>query len=250
MGNWPAQSIQLVWFTPSSRKNRAAELFAELLEQECDSSQENKSPNPANPSFSTATGRAGTLVFDVTSSPGRIDYFVRPFELDPTSLELPTIADVVEQINKVSQRATAVSQSISDVNRVALIVNLIKKTETIAEANAAVAAAFGGLAGIPVASDLVLQLNARRKFKTVDDLQMNRLLRFSAAGFQRMAIAAGGSQPLPLSEEIFAASEMIDVNTVPGIRIFTNPELVTIWGELRDEALRLRAANGVEGLSQ
>lgn len=247
MSNWDAMSIQIVWFAADARHADAATIYNSILGVTPDSFQKNKTPTPAAPLLSSASGTLDNLAYELTVQVGRVDLHARPVT-DVGVDEFETISEPEKVINDLASRAAKTGTGLRGVNRLALVTLLVSPAASHVEANQHSAALFGVELPRHDVSDLMFQINLRKPVDGVANLTMNRLLKFGVAAFQAVTVELGSQTVVPHSVQTFAASLTIDVNTVPRLNPLSEAEQATVWTTLAKEAIALRANGSLGGL--
>lgn len=249
MTAWNAQSILLIWFTHASNSVKASVVFESVFGHEAETTQTNRAPNPAAPFLSVAAGTEQGVQFQVMVLPGRVDISVASV---PEAPDADTeIADTAGLLSKLVDGAIAVSGTIADVYRQAIVLNLQQRASDLVVALASLEVNIDGVE-FDDALDVSVQINKRKAVETLPDVSMNRLMRVSTAVAQQISVTMGNglpSVPVNVGEEVAFSVMAIDLNTVPTGRIFSPDEQSSIWKEFAQEALRLRSVGNLKALN-
>lgn len=249
MSLWESQSIQFVWFLSSNDEIKTNDVFESLMGEEPVSFQRNKAPNPANPFLAIANGPIDGSEATLQLQPGRMDLVITPSASVLDSAEvgvatIPTISTCKRVLAGLPQMALKVPCV-----RLALVLNLLKPAENVDEARLVIEQMISQKPKFDDYSDLMFQINRRKSYPELDKLAVNRLLRFHVTAFQSVMMTNHhGAHSTSFSRENFAASMMVDVNTVPDGRLFASDDFVTIFSTLAEEALRIGAVGAVSAL--
>lgn len=230
MGEWRAANLQFVWFVADTAELSPSKLFTTIAGVEPESVQSNKLPRPNNPYLGVAEAPIDALQHRLTIQPGRVDYFVQsalegengpPLIAGPEKL-LPALANGVRKVEIPALR-------------LALVVNLLRIEASMAAASKTINSLVGNPIKFEDATDISFQVN---RPKSIENTQINRLLRYSVGMFQvlQFAMNPGMIQSPPPALPTFAANALGDFNTVPGETIFKAGELKPIWDILISEA--------------
>lgn len=242
MSNWGAASIQLVWFTGEARHKDASAIYELVAGEEAETVQTSRSPSPANPFLSVAAGTVSGRHMRATVQAGRIDLIVEPVAKDgpPQFMD-----DTAEWMDRLVRAARDPSLDFPTVNRLALVLNLGVSVGSYTQGFSLINEKLGGAIPFNDGSDFMLQVNRRAE---IDDIIINRLLRFNISGIQQVQFAFGIPAVIPFSTEIYVNMFMIDVNILPTTRAIDQVEQSRIWKVLLNEAVRLREAGNLEAL--
>lgn len=213
-GMWKATSVQMAFFVSTSTAIDAEKLYTDAYGVEPNSAQKNRVVSPTNPILSQALGSDDDLQYIIQVQPGRVDFFVTPAEKPEKSVD--PYANLIETrhgLSMLMQAAENCAEQLASL-RVAIIANLAEPVSSYQEGSAKVAEMIGTALPLSDGSDIQFQWNVPIAWDR--DYRINRLLRVAILGFQQVAFQNAVGQPLiPISEEKFATSLMIDVNTVP-----------------------------------
>ncbi len=216
------QNIQFVLFKTDVAGERASTLYSKFVATEPDSTQTNRSPSPAAPHLTTASGVHAERFCNVQVMPGRVDFFVthpdRP-QSGPWAWKLEEGITILEE--SAGSLAERVLPTFGRTVRVAVIVTLLRNCPSQTEANATILERVGieALAG---AMDIAVQFS-RRSPSVVKGFTLNRLLRFATSTSRELLVSADGMAQSFASHERHLATLQVDLNTVPtGVEIDRN----------------------------
>lgn len=239
--------VQFVWFASDARRLQAQDVFSSIFGREADSFQVNRNPTVAAPHLSAASGVFDGLACQLLVQASRIDLVVQAHSEEDEGRP-PLIGDTTGVVERISQQVGVVSDQLHEVNRLALVLNLIKPADSHRHANQLIAPKFDlSLRDFDV-TDLSFQLNVRKKLAS--EITLNRLLKFGVASFQSLMIDATSQVISSGSVNNFGASLSVDVNTVPMFPPITPSAQHQLWQEIASEALSLRASGELKGLWQ
>jgi hypothetical protein len=210
------------------------------------STNRNSAPTQANPRFSSASGEPNGVAFEIGVQFGRIDLVVqRPASDGQVGPELFT--DTPALLGDLIAKVKRLTGTVPNVNRLALVLQLGNFAGSHPKCTHLVNQSIGNAVNFEGISDLMLQVNRRFKAPDATELEMNRLLRFSVLQIQQVFLDAARAT-MAGTQEVFMASFMVDLNTVPTTRVIEVAEQDKIWDTLAAEALRLRDVGSIEGL--
>ncbi|MFO1104635.1 MAG: hypothetical protein U1E34_00940 [Amaricoccus sp.] len=248
MSDWNAASVQVVWFSADAHGLDASDLFATMAGAPAISTNHNSAPTPANPRFSSASGELNGVAFEIGVQFGRIDFVVqRPASDGQIVPEL--FADTPALLTDTIVKVKRLTGTVPSVNRLALVLQLGNFAGSHPKCTQLVNQSIGNAVDYEGISDLMLQVNRRFKATDTTELEMNRLLRFSVLQIQQVFLDAARAT-MAGTQELFMASFMVDLNTVPTTRAIDVAEQNRIWDTLAAEALRLRDVGSIEGLGE
>lgn len=229
-----SQSIQLVWFIPSTEGVKADVLFEAIFDEDPANVQKNKVPSPANPFLSVASGAVSKFMAQVQVQPGRVDLVLSGLPNGNDS-SLPLL-DTAESVAAIEDRLSAAADALPICLRVALVGNLHAPTASAVEASKKIIDQIGINLPFSDFSDFSFQLNRR---KTINGIELNRLVRFSVAAFQQFMITVNNGNSMPVTLEEHGAALAIDINTVPNGAIIDSQRQITIYKAMFGEFLRI-----------
>lgn len=248
MSDWNAVSVQVVWFSAEAHGLDANDLFATMTGAPATSTNRNSSPTPTNPRFSSALGEADGVAFEIGVQFGRVDLVVqRPASEGQFGPEL--FKNTPELLDDVATKTKRLTGTVPNVNRLALVLQLGNFAGSHPKCTQLVNQSIGNAIDFEGISDLMLQVNRKFKAPAATELEMNRLLRFAVLQIQQVFMDAARAA-LAGTQEVFLASFMVDLNTVPTTRVIDVAEQDRIWDTLAAEALRLRDVGSIEGLRE
>jgi hypothetical protein len=238
MSEWGAQNLQAVWFI-QPREIDAATIFAGIVGAKPDNTQK------VTVGSTVAVGSDGISQFQVTTQPGRIDYFETLVSNIPA--EFPLFVDVKNAIGAFTGRIINGSHSVGVAQRLAIVINLCKRVEAAGDFLQALNSLVGSETTLSDASDIIFQVNRRRAIPGSDGLSMNRLFRMQPQVVQQI----DPNNPLqPPINTVEIVSLSVDCNTHSVTPPTLEPdEQISIWKELALEAERLCAAKSINALS-
>lgn len=154
----------------------------------------------------------------VTVQPQRVDIVLQPPV--PPSGDAATFSDVDEAYRTGSLIASRISTKLDNVHRIGLVINYVKRTQTIEEANTVVLDDIGINRGtLKHGSDISFGTNKRMY---IDDIEVNRIMRWQVEQFINIGIVLGSvGMPMQQSTPIYASSMSLDLNTVLHNKIIT-----------------------------
>lgn len=234
---WDAQSIQFVWFLTTAEGVKVDAIFEAIVGEEPTSLQRNKMPGPTNPFIGIASGSFGIDEARVQLQPGRVDLFIHPNEmLDDGDIPVISTEAVLDRVYS----ALASHQSLlPEAIRLAFVCNFMKPVETAEEGRAIVTDLLSLNLDLTDFTDLLFQINRRKQLYS--GVSINRLLRWNSVALQRFVVNLPGQQGIvtPALKEKYAASLMVDLNTVVEQRVFSGAQQIPIFKEMIEEATRL-----------
>jgi hypothetical protein len=205
---------------------------------------------PGAPSSSQAAGVSGMYQVTIVTQPGRTEFTLSsvPSETDPMPLLEQVDAGLMALKGYVLKLMG--NQSLA---RLSIVLQLVKPQKSAREAAAEVCRS-AKLESVPdSATDLEFMLNVRRQLKTVSNVEMNRLCKWSAQfqQFIQLQVRPDGISVPAIMQQFHFAGWMIDVNTVPRNMPFAAAEAIQVLDELIEEAQHIRAGgyDAVAGLS-
>lgn len=245
MAMWNSQNIQAVWFSTAVSGVKANAVYEQIIGEEPSSYQSNKIPNPANPFLSVANGHVGQYEVAIQVQPGRVDFILSAaveedgqsegFDFIETE---PAIGFIIEAVSKMTGL---------DCVRLALVVNIMEKTESVNEARTLIEDRVGLKPSFDDYSDYMFQINRRASFDK-PSFSLNRLLRYNSLTFHGVTIDfTSGGAPSSFAER-YAAAMMIDLNTVMTGRVFQKEEVDAIFLIMAGEAMRIAKSGKLSAL--
>jgi len=211
--DWKADSLQGVLFTtPGASQLDAQQLWSLLT----DSLPENvQRPSTTPNSLSIATGPFKGNRLTVQSQLGRINWILSaspPVGMPTEPPRIENYEEVSGQLNEILESALASVRPV----RVALVGEFGLVFSSEVELVSFLSEQTGGVWFPEPAQDCIYQINVRKAYAGLNDINMNRLVTWSGSMYQLFSgsISLGGiSQNLTPSQVILAASLKIDINS-------------------------------------
>lgn len=195
---------------------------------------------------SVAQGKRNNVVINCTSQPTRIDFNILPIpSMQPSILEF--IDDVQQLKDELNHIIDNIEKGIfSDpVLRVALNLHFVKLSSGYIETNKILSEVIPDRYGLKLKDEeeFVFQINQPCTSKSLSDIKMNFLTKWSADRLQFFAIPLQGAAQLNPTEKI-VASVLLDGNNIP-TRPLTNKEQSTLLHEALDSAGEIQQEIGL-----
>lgn len=209
--NLKADSVQAVLFVaPGANQEDASKLWGHIFPGDTPDGYNRNNSNPALQS--TATGVREGYSFSLSAQVGRIDLVltaasaggfisaVAPPRLPDVNVAATTAIRFLKQLGAASRPV-----------RLALVVDL---ADTVGQGTEAVSlqAIAPSVPFPPGATDLLYQVNLARKFESVPNLKMNRLMTLTT-GFYQLLSGVAGFRGVPSLTPTPYVGVKIDVNT-------------------------------------
>ena len=230
---WNAQSLQAVWFTPGlTAPPPVDDVFRAVT---------GNVPTSTNSvgGVSNASATDGQNVLRVQTQSGRVD-FIETFQSFPV---LPDLATVMPKFSQMIDAGTGI---LGDVYRLALVVNISEKTNTPQEAIDLILPKLNLTLPFMGGDEFIFQINRRAPLRSVQNCEINRILKWLVQTFQHLQLTVGAS---PTYQSLYFATLSIDLNTVSSGQTFKPTEQKLIFHEMADEVERLYQSNTVAALS-
>lgn len=173
--------------------------------------------NPLAPTI--ANGNVRGLSISCSTQRGRIDFNIAPAEGVNEDVSMSLIDDtsklhseLVTIIEAISQGKVALS-----VSRVAIVGQFVMLRETLAEANKTVSDVMPAnyRVGLNLESDFIFQVNNQHSSRSIANVAMNSITKWSVERFQIMMIQMQPGADRQLASEYLGASVMFENNNVP-----------------------------------
>ncbi|MEZ2329945.1 hypothetical protein AB6802_09490 [Mesorhizobium sp. RCC_202] len=244
MPDWRGQVVQMAWFLPSVADIDAAAVFKSVWGIEPDQTQRNRVPGPANPFLSVAAASKDALNLQAQVLPGRLDLIVTSGEAESEPLGI--LFDYKKTLGDLVQAASGAAFVESGVIRLSIILTLLKPVEGNSEGAAEFYKSAGFDPKIENVSDLMFQINARKR---IDEVPINRIMQISVGAVQAMLLQMGpqGAQTSQNSVR-YVARRHYDFNTVPDGKLIEPARIEPIFSGIAQEILRVAATGSISGL--
>jgi hypothetical protein len=237
MADWGVQTLQAVWFV-QQQPPEISGFFEQLTGGKPDNLQQ------ISLGTAIATGSKGTLNFQVQVQPGRVDFFENPTPTPQDSF--PLRVDYETSLKEFSARIENAGSLVRSSIRLALVANMMSRSTNIIEANREINRIVGVNLPFEDGHDFMLQLNRRRPLRSLPDVLLNRLCRWSTTSFQQVKITPPEQ---PVIEMIDFAAFAADLNTIPSSIVFSSADQSPIWKEIAEEVIRLCDARSIAALT-
>ncbi|WP_144186614.1 hypothetical protein [Elioraea rosea] len=215
----------------------------QLWTQAFGSSPDHFQKSPPGAPGPQATGTVDAHQFTLQSQPGRIELIVTAFD---SAEPAPAIRDIPAALGLLKRYADPLCAG-QAVLRIACVLQLLEKVASAHEAAKLVGSA-AQLQQVPEnAADLEFAINIRQTLKKHPGVQMNRLCRWAIAVqeiFQSRTDTPWLTRPV---STFHVAAFTVDINTVPRAEPYRQEDVISVFGELADEATRLMQ-EGYKGL--
>ncbi|MBP1859779.1 hypothetical protein [Rhizobium herbae] len=210
-----ARSIQIAWFLPFEPP-APAELFDAITGQEPDAFQKVSPPNAPFPIITQVVNR-GNVQHRVQSHIGRVDYFIEAIATEqPVGMLDAPLVHLAQALSRIA----LIGETLGEVTRVAIILNLCEKVGSFQESAAIFNKLFSNHITLTDDRDLMFQTSRRTGDSTG---YFNRLLRWSTEYFSFQQIVNGVPAAGMSLVESYYVNYMIDVNTVPAENVIFQP---------------------------
>lgn len=248
---WDSHSIRAVWFTSGTVDVPVDELFRSFFGFEPEAVQRNRTPSPQNPFFAVASGPFQELICEIQWQPGRFEIILSENESIPQE-DYPSFKTEkgLEILTRGIERTFTI---LPDAFRLAVVTNLVLPVPDYETGRKELADLTSFNPDIGDTSDFMLQLNKRKLIS--EKLEVNRVLRWSVNALQNVQVTVNapfGGLPLPPSVvgTKFAASVLLDINTVPTFaKPIVGDEQLRILTEMVKETSRLASHRSVNSLA-
>ena len=239
---WGAQSVRAVVFSGEFDAERADELYLQAFEKQ-PSGYQSAPPNvPFGSSHATGYEKVGLL--QLQKNPGRVDLFIAPSPPPQNSQQrdVQVLNDLGGALDLIVRASTALGKTIANASRLALIIDLAKSANDNLHANRILEEILPISLPSEEVSDFTLQYAKRYNSASLQDLRINILYRWSVLLVQQFFLPAFGASgtPVQTSPSFFAASFVLDVNTVAEITQIGPDRVQTIFREMREKIDEVR----------
>lgn len=244
---WQAGALQAVLFLEQTGVPAAPDALQPWLQVFRVSPQSYQQNPPGGPLVAQASGTLGNFQAALQAQPGRFDLTLTP--LNTPGAELPLIADVASALEVLTLHAHRLIEG-KAVVRAACVLQLAQRVGS-PEEGVSLVKTHVPLEAVPAnATEIEIAFNIRKRLRSIDGLEMNRLCRWNT-GIQQLfqvQINLDGTSRAVASNAINIVGFSVDVNSVPQSTPFEVSRTVLVFDELVDEARRIMM-EGYEGLS-
>lgn len=237
MPTWGIQLLQAVWYI-TGQPPAIGDLFQGLVGTPATSTQSTRG-------IALAMAQEADSVFRLQQQPGRIDFFENP-QPQPGARAFPIFPDFPKSLEKF--RARLPRADVADVGRIALVITLSQPTATAAEAIELILTKVGFDLPFRDVQDFIFQINRRKPFTSAANIEMHRVLKWTAESFQLLELSSAGAPPTFQLQDV--ATFAVDLsNVLVTGRAFSRAEQAQMFQEMGDEADRLCNANSLASLA-
>lgn len=227
--SWSSQSVRSVVFSSELNNVLANELYVRAFNQQ-PSGYQSAGPTAPFPS-SQATGheREGLAGLQVNS--GRADISIVPNQpVKPGTL--PVLLDLGGSMDLIQKASTRLCKGLTKVNQLALIVDFVQPAEDSASASALLTSVLPFTIPVESTIDFLLQYTKRDELKSVNNLKINIVARWSTSVAEQFVFGPNAVQP---SQKIPVASLLLDVNTLQEVAEIESAQAEAIFRGMREK---------------
>lgn len=243
MPNWQLQKAQMAWFFDPRHVEAIDQLLMRVSGLEIVMSNLTRSP-AGHVSQATAVSENQYMLMRQAN---RLDFYVsgKNDDSDP----LPSIIGGLQEVDRFVAQGSLISAELGTVSRLAVVLDHVVLTESMDEASQIALSVVNPGCCFTDMQETSFLFSKRLK---LNDVQLNRLMRWQSGRLQRVRIDLGQDlQALQNPEEpLYFANLNVDVNTIlPASRSFSSSEQPPIFEALYNEAKRLLLADSPKVLN-